>query len=429
MLFCGCGYIGSPIISGPTQPLLLETFCMSIRPILLSLLLLSVVLTGCRPDAPITVDLIPKDRSGIQWMRDLGESSVNSTGASDGKIPDTSPADPTRMVVAIFQRAEAAWFFKITGSPETVAKSESDWKPFIEAVKFESGGGNERPVWDLPEGWSVGGKAQMVFAILKMPDTDAEVRISRLGGQQDLLSNVNRWRGQLGLPPATDDTLDDNLSLGKGKGTKYRMFDQEGKSAGGSMSGSMGGPFMQRQAMLQAQKAAESADPENAVKGKFPDERAAVKPPEKLENDFAANPKFTLDPPDGFSPGKTSAMVVARFTKETDDGKVQISVVPLTPTNQWNDNVNFWRQSVGMEQAEGKEIESASEAITISGIDGKKIELFPSDVDAKQSLIGVMVKRTDAAWFFKMMGDSELVEAEKSTFEDFLQSFKFADAP
>ena len=181
--------------------------------------------------------------------------------------------------------------------------------------------------------------------------------------------------------------------------------------------------------MLQAQKAAESADPENAIKGDFPDEKAAVKPPEKLENDFAANPKFTLDPPEGFSPGKTSAMVVARFTKQTDAGQVQISVVPLTPTNQWNDNVNLWRQSVGLKAAEEPEIESESETITISGIEGKKIELFPSEADAKQSLIGVMVKREDAAWFFKMIGDSELVKSEDETFDAFLQSFKFTDAP
>jgi len=384
-------------------------------------------LFGCKPQTPITVELVPKDRSGIQWMRDLGPSNV-STSPRDAAQSTTS-ADPTRMVVAIFQRSEAAWFFKITGSPEKVAASESAWQPFLDAVKFKSEGNSERPVWELPEGWSLGGKAQMVFAILKMPETDAEIRISRLGGQQDLLSNVNRWRGQLALPPATADSLDENLAVKAGEEAQYRLFDQLGESAGQSM----GGPFMRRQAIAQAEKAkrdAETVSPKNAIKGDSQTEPPAVKSPAKLQNELAVNSKFTLVPPEGYSPGKTSAMVVARFIKETDEGKVQISLVPLTATNKWNDNVNFWRQSVGLKSIEAAEIEAATEAVTISGVKGKKIALMAgeddeNDSEASKSLIGVMVKHDDAAWFFKMMGENALVKSDQAIFDAFLESFEF----
>ena len=125
--------------------------------------------------------------------------------------------------------------------------------------------------------------------------------------------------------------------------------------------------------------------------------------------------------------------VVARFIKETDDGKVQISLVPLTATNKWNDNVNFWRQSVGLEPIEAAEIESATEAVTISGVEGKKIALMAEDgaddSDKKKSLIGVMVKHDDAAWFFKMMGDTSMVKSDQPIFDSLLESFKFTDAP
>ena len=394
---------------------------MFARFILLVLCFLTLTL-GCKPQSPVSVELVPKDRSGIDWMRDLGPSSDASPSVGGAALSSKS-SEPTRMVVAIFQRSEAAWFFKITGTPEKVTASESAWRPFIDSVKFEPAGGDERPVWELPEGWSLGGKAQMVFAILKMPDTDAEIRVSRLGGQQDLLSNVNRWRGQLGLPPTTADALDENLTLNEGEGQSYRLFDQQGESAGQSM----GGPFMRRQAMRRAEKA------KDKIKDSSPAEQSAVDPPEKLQNDLAANPKFTLDPPEGYSPGKTSAMVVARFIKETDDGKVQISLVPLTATNKWNDNVNFWRQSVGLEPIEAAEIESATEAVTISGVEGKKIALMAEDgaddSDKKKSLIGVMVKHDDAAWFFKMMGDTSMVKSDQPIFDSLLESFKFTDAP
>jgi len=337
---------------------------------------------------------------------------------------------PTRMVVAIFQRAEAAWFFKITGALEEVAQSESAWQPFIDSIKFESKGSGERPVWKLPEGWSLGGKAQMVFAILEIPDTEAEIRISRLGGQQDLLSNVNRWRGQLSLPPATAGGLEKNLTVKQGEEAEYRLFDKQGKSSGQSM----GGPFMRQQALMRAKEAEQAEQANNETKEESETDSPTVKPPSKLKNELAANPKFTLDPPEGYLPGKTSAMVVARFVKETDDGTVQISLVPLTATNKWNDNVNFWRQSVGLEPIEAAEIEAATEAVTISGVKGKKIALIADDLgdddsEVKKSLIGVMVKHDDAAWFFKMMGETPLVNSDQSIFESFLNSFEFTQTP
>ena len=391
--------------------------------LILQLLCLLVLTLGCKPETPVSVELVPKDRSGIDWMRDLGSSS-GAAPSIGGAAPSAKSSKPTRMVVAIFQRSDAAWFFKISGSPEKVTASESAWQPFIDAIEFESKGGSERPVWELPEGWSLGGKAQMVFAIVKMPDTDAEIRISRLGGQQDLLSNVNRWRGQLGLSSVKAEALDENLVLKQGPGGQYRLFDQKGTSAGRSM----GGPFMRQQAMRRA----ESEKKEN--KEPKPEEQPVVDSPEELQNDLAANPKFTLDPPEGYSPGKTSAMVVARFVKETDQGKVQISLVPLTATNKWNENVNFWRQSVGRKAIEADEIKSVTEAVTISGVEGKKISLLADEDSAdeaanKKSLVGVMVKHKDAAWFFKMMGAPSLVKSDQAIFDTFLESFKFTETP
>ena len=74
-----------------------------------------------------------------------------------------------------------------------------------------------------------------------------------------------------------------------------------------------------------------------------------------------------------------------------------------------------------------------SEDITISGVEGKKIALMADDGEddsaKKKSLIGVMVKHDDAAWFFKMMGDPSMVKSDQPIFDALLESFEFTDAP
>ena len=363
-----------------------------------------VAACGCKPEDAITVHKIPKSASGLDGIRDSASGNSASAVAPAAKAP-TSAGSPTRMVVALFQRPDAAWFFKVSGAPDEVGAVESQWQKFIDDVKFDVADGNEQPVWELPEGWATGPPAPFRFATIKIPESEIEIRISKLGGQQDLLSNVNRWRSsQLGLPAATADKVDENFESKTGQGGEYLLFDQQGLSSGQSM----GGPFMNR-----ARGGMASPAPK----------RAPAKP--KTAAEAAGPPQFDLVPPEGFDMGKTSPMVVARFVKETDDGKVQISVVPLTAVNKWNDNVNFWRQSVGLDNIDDAKMLEETQTITVSGIEGKRVELLEDHDGSDQGLIGVMVKKGDLAWFFKMIGKRTLVRENEELFDQFLKVFTF----
>lgn len=57
--------------------------------------------------------------------------------------------------------------------------------------------------WDLPAGWSESRPGGMRFATLKPPGTGkVDVSVIMLPGSAGgELGNVNRWRGQIGLPP------------------------------------------------------------------------------------------------------------------------------------------------------------------------------------------------------------------------------------
>jgi hypothetical protein len=80
--------------------------------------------------------------------------------------------------------------------------------------------------WTLPKGWSDKPASGMRLATIIIPSetngVSLEASITELGG--DLLGNINRWRGQIGLPALTQEALPATLQefdtpLGKnGKG-------------------------------------------------------------------------------------------------------------------------------------------------------------------------------------------------------------------
>lgn len=380
--------------------------------------------TGCRQADSITVYEIPKSRSGLDGIRDaaVAPSAGSASANANAAVPTN---EPSRIVVALFEKPDATWFFKISGDPEDVESARSLWEPYINEVTFEDSADGPLPKLRVPEGWKRGKEAPFRYATLEMPDTDLTIAVSRLGGRQDLLTNVNRWRtSQLSLDAATTKTLGDNLKKQTGADGEYLLFDQTGTSAGQSM----GGPFMRAQAAAKAAAAANPVTkdgPNSTIVDAEASDSSASAPKAVPPTTAPPSPLFDLTPPDGFTPGKTSPMVVARFLREQDGAKAQISVVPLTAINQWNDNVNFWRQAVGLESMDDEQIASETESVTVSSMEGKRIELIDGETAESQAIIGVMVKKDEFAWFFKLSGNRDLVRESEPAFDQFLQNFEF----
>jgi hypothetical protein len=68
-----------------------------------------------------------------------------------------------------------------------------------------------KPTWTVPADWKEGQLAQFLvakFVISGSGDAVASVNVSQLAGDGGgLLPNLNRWRAQLGQPPATEAEL------------------------------------------------------------------------------------------------------------------------------------------------------------------------------------------------------------------------------
>ena len=88
------------------------------------------------------------------------------------------------------------WFFKMSGPAADVATHEADFWKTVDSVRMNEDANNPL-VWQLPAGWTeekaTGEMGQ--YATLKSPDGKGKIAISLAQGI--VLSNVQRWWGQL----------------------------------------------------------------------------------------------------------------------------------------------------------------------------------------------------------------------------------------
>src|SRR5262249_43723522 len=122
---------------------------------------------------------------------------------------------PPRMLAAILPHGERTWFFKLTGPAPVVGEHKAEFERFVQSVRFPGEG--DKPTWAPPEGWREvpepklaprGGVPRFATFALGPRETPLELTVTPLGKEAaDVLPNVNRWRGQLGLGPLTEDEL------------------------------------------------------------------------------------------------------------------------------------------------------------------------------------------------------------------------------
>jgi hypothetical protein len=124
-------------------------------------------------------------------------------------------ASKDAMLGAIVSHEGQAWFFKISGPAEQVDQHAESFKTLIESIKFESG----RPTWNLPAGWKevenpvASGPGLERYKTLRLEESPVldlavtSLPIPQTDADEYMLANVNRWRGQMTLPPLTKADL------------------------------------------------------------------------------------------------------------------------------------------------------------------------------------------------------------------------------
>ena len=121
-----------------------------------------------------------------------------------------------RILAAMAVDGDRVWFFKLMGPTARLEKHKAEFDQFVPSLRFNAfrnsaaeKGNKDGLAWTKPIGWEYGGEVQ--FRVLTMFGGDAldpvEVIVSKLGGTSfgAILDNINRWRGQVGLPPVTNE--------------------------------------------------------------------------------------------------------------------------------------------------------------------------------------------------------------------------------
>lgn len=148
-----------------------------------------------------------------------------------------------RILIAELTRGNMSWFFKMTGGNDLVVAQKDNFLQFLKSVSFNdapipdasagtqntlmpnentpvtggNSGGPADSIWTIPAGWQTLPPSQFLLAQFSLAGDSgakAEVNVAELAGEGGgLAMNVNRWRGQLGLEPATEivsSPLDDS---------------------------------------------------------------------------------------------------------------------------------------------------------------------------------------------------------------------------
>ena len=201
------------------------------------------------------------------WRRSLqledaskADSTPVAIGSAQGKLYDIGDAKTSaRILVAALDRDGMSYYFKIRGTDSVVQEQKPAFLEFVKSVTFEAApatamadphaGMNMTTASApadaaatssgvaLPAGWKEIPNPQMLLAkyvIQGSGDAKAEVNISMLAGQGGgVMMNVTRWRGQLGLPPMSEEDFSKQaatLDVGGSKATEVDMTGIDAKT-------------------------------------------------------------------------------------------------------------------------------------------------------------------------------------------------------
>ena len=146
-----------------------------------------------------------------------------------------------------------------------------------------------------------------------------------------------------------------------------------------------------------------------------------------------SKPQLTWILPAGWREVGPGQMSLATFAINGREGQeAQVSVTPLRGlAGKEVPIVNMWRQQVGLPELSAAEAQAQLSPVKIGGEPGKMFEIAgqPSGTNPPLRIVTAMVHRPDASWFYKLVGDPELVEAQKPAFVAFLESVKITETP
>jgi hypothetical protein len=303
--------------------------------------------------------------------------------------------------------------------------------------------------WTLPDGWSEKTPGQMRVASFNVAGTNGEVAdvgIIPLPASGQEIQLVNMWRGQMKLAAATNDDSE-AVAIGSDSGKLFDIASDtlliDGKfrarilvamlTSGGTswffkMTGEESFVAAQKPAFLQFLKSISFSEPTATPFAHGMEMTPAATPSSSSES--SGKPAWTI--PAGWQEAPPSEFLLAKFIIGEGDAKAQVNISQLAGEGGGLlANANRWRGQLGLPQISETDLPALT--TSIDSVNGKIqiVDFTGTDTKTGKSarLVGVVVPLAGQTWFYKLMGDEQIVAQQKDAFTKFVQSAKYPNAP
>jgi len=301
-----------------------------------------------------------------------------------------------------------------------------------------------------PADWQKKPLSQLRAASLTAPGPDKEtadvsvIPLPIVGRDMDL---VNLWRSQVNLPPTSDPAAVTEaipVAIGAEQGRLFRYVSKE----------PMIGKFRQQILVATLVRGATTwffrivgpTELVDAQRGKFLEflksisfEDKAPEPPAA-----AAIPPATVLPPTSSQPSPSiwivpahwravppAQFLVVQYSVGNDDAKAQVNVAELKGDGGGLlANANRWRDQIGLPPLDEDGLKPLVQSLDVTRGQTSLVDFTAKDsqTGTPTRLIAAMVEQNGQSWFYKLMGDPQVVAAQKSAFTQFIQSANYANA-
>lgn len=296
--------------------------------------------------------------------------------------------------------------------------------------------------WRLPAGWKEGAPSEFRLASfrIKAPNgKEADVSVVPLpGAAGGDLSNVNRWRNQVSLPPVTEAELA-KLALPVTVGDQpAQLYDQAGDGANGDptrilaviqrregtawffkMTGDKQLVADQKPIFVEFLKTLQIGT--SGLPAGHPDMAAAQPPATTAPISNEGKPKWS--PPADWQEVAGGQFLVAKFLIAGGQAAVNVST-SAGNGGGLTSNVNRWRKQLGLSELSADEL---AKSVQKAGDQISFVEMSGTDARSGKpaALVGALVFQPDHAWFYKLMGDAPVVAAQKDAFMKFVREVQY----
>ena len=314
--------------------------------------------------------------------------------------------------------------------------------------------------WKTPDGWTEVPPSEMRLASFKLAGKDGKqadvsvIPLPGMAGTDD--ANVNRWRGQVGLQPASADELQKSAEKVEAGGQPAQLYDIVGKNPASGAASRILGVIQHRDDMAWFYKMTGDADLVEQQKPAFVEflkslkfqampalgnagEMPSTLPPGHPAIGDMTTPAAASGPishegqpnwqvPAGWQEVSAGQFLVAKFNIAGDGGASSAVNVSMSAGDGGGlaANVNRWRGQLGLAPI----TDILTTPIDVAGGKAQLVDMSGTNTQTGQpaQLIAVVVSLSGQTWFYKLMGDPKVVAAQKVAFTQFVQSAKYPDA-